>query len=536
MNKTVSINLSGMLFNLEENAYNKLSDYLAKLRISFKNTEGSEEILADIESRIAELFAEMLKDKQVILEKEVDEVIERLGRPEEYETPEEEPVNRNKTQNSYTYTESKRLFRDPEHQILGGVCSGVGHYLGIDAVWLRLAFVAALFLFGTGPLLYIILWIVIPKAETTAEKLQMRGEPVNIENIERRFREETDRIRRKAGEFGEKARKDFNSSNAGARIGGFVSELVQAMLVFVKSVARVLGRAIGIFLLLFSGIVLVALLISVLTAGSFAINSNGEEINIFRLGDFMSVFFHTGLQLDLFVIGTALLIFTPVIGIFLLGLRLTIYPRIGFQWAASANGALFIIGLVLCVITGALLISDFSVRGKRIDPIELSTIESDTLNLDIHPDSELNIKQFATIDSWKFYIDNDEHFMTGQVKVNIQKSETGNVGMSVTRSARAADKKDAIRSAGDIRYFAKQQQNTVLINPYFSLNPESKWRRQRVEFNLEIPEGKFIHFGNGLSEIIDDVPNIQHLDGEEMSGQTFIMGENGLSCVSCPIE
>ncbi|MCB0820213.1 MAG: PspC domain-containing protein [Bacteroidetes bacterium] len=542
MNKTISINLSGMLFNLEENAYEKLSAYLSKLRTSFQNIEGKEEILADIETRIAELFTEKLKDKQVILEKEVDEVIERLGQPEEYDVEtDEEPgasqkESRDRRQQSYTTTENKRLFRDPDHSILGGVCSGAGHYLGVDAVWLRLAFVAALFFFGTGPLLYIILWIVIPKAESTADKLQMRGERVNIENIERRFREETERIRRKAGDIGEKARKDFNSSNAGARIGGMVNELVQALLNFLKGFGNVLGRVLGLFLLLLAGVTLIALLASVFTSGTFAIEGDGDDINIYRLGDFLSVFFHTGLQLDLFVIGTTLLIFTPVIGIFLLGWRLAIYPRTGLHWAASANGALFLIGLVLCIITGAMLISDFSTRGKRIDAIDIGAINSDTISLAIQPNSELNIKQFATIDSWKFYLDDEEHFMTGEVRLNVIKSAGETIAMSVNRSARGADKKEAISTAGEIRYYAKQQNNTIYINPYFSLSPENKWRRQRVEFNLEIPEGKFIKFENGLSDIIDDVPNTQHLDGEEMSGQTFIMGENGLSCVSCPVE
>jgi len=537
MNKTISINLSGMLFNLEENAYEKLSAYLGKLRISFQSTEGKEEILADIESRIAELFAEKLKDKQVILEREVDEVIDRLGKPEEYETnqDEESPQQERPKQNPYTESEHKRLFRDPDRSVLGGVCGGAAHYLGVDPVWLRLAFVAALFIFGTGPLLYIILWIVIPKAETTADKLQMRGERVNIENIEKRFREETDRIRRKAGEFGEKARKDFDSSNAGARIGGIVNEIVQAFLSFLKGFGSVIGRMIGVFLVLFSGITLLALIISLFAAGTFSIESNGEDLNFYRLGDFLSIFFHSGLQFDLFVIGAALLLFTPVIGIFLLGIRLVIYPRKGLPWVASANGGLFLIGLLLCIVTGAMLISDVGVKGKRIDPVELSVIESDTLVLAIQPNSELNIKQFATIDSWKFYIDKEEHFMTGQVKFNVIKSETGNFSMTVNRSARGADKKEAIRTAGDIRYFAKQQENTVFVNPYFSLLPESKWRRQRVEFNLEIPTGKFVKFENGMAELIDDVPNIQHLDGDEMIGQTFIMGENGLSCVSCPL-
>jgi phage shock protein PspC (stress-responsive transcriptional regulator) len=183
MNKTISINLSGMLFYLEENAYNRLFQYLNEIRQCFVGTDGGDEIIQDVEARIAELFAKYIVTKQVILEKEVDEVIGIMGEPEVYnddETTTQQPIEEKENKDRDAI---KRLYRDSDDAVLGGVCSGIAYYFGIDPVWLRLAFVIALFLAGSGPLLYIILWIVIPKANTTAEKLQMRGEKVNIENI-----------------------------------------------------------------------------------------------------------------------------------------------------------------------------------------------------------------------------------------------------------------------------------------------------------------------------------------------------------------
>ena len=123
MNKTISINLSGLLFNLEEGAYNKLSKYLSQLRRSFEKTDGCDEIMADIEGRIAELFSERLKNKQVILEREVDEVIAVLGAPEDYDTADDtEPGPSRQTANQRQEEPHRRLFRDPENAVLGEVC------------------------------------------------------------------------------------------------------------------------------------------------------------------------------------------------------------------------------------------------------------------------------------------------------------------------------------------------------------------------------------------------------------------------------
>ncbi|HPH83793.1 MAG TPA: PspC domain-containing protein, partial [Flavobacteriales bacterium] len=249
MNKTISINLSGMLFNLEEAAYERLHRYLQQIRKSFEGTDGQDEIVGDIESRIAELFAERLKNKQVILEQEVIDVIAIMGEPETYKDEEEAPTSGSNPGNqNYDAYQSRRLFRDPDDAVLGGVCSGLGYYFGLDPVWLRLAFVIALFFAGSGPLLYIILWIVLPKANSTAEKLQMRGEQVNIENIERRIKEEAARFRERAEAFGEEARQGFKNANVHGRLGSFMEEFSAVFLGFFRRIILFMGRSFGVFL------------------------------------------------------------------------------------------------------------------------------------------------------------------------------------------------------------------------------------------------------------------------------------------------
>ena len=197
MNKTVSINLGGFFFHIDEDAYQKLNRYFDAIRRSL-SPDGKDEIMSDIEGRIAELLAEKLKnDKQVAGIREIDEVIAVMGQPEDYRIDEDTTAGPKSTYSSadYSYTRTRKFYRDGEKAIISGVCAGLAHYFRIDPLWLRIIFVISLFIsFGTSIFIYILLWILIPKAITTTEKLEMTGEPINISNIERKVREEIDMV------------------------------------------------------------------------------------------------------------------------------------------------------------------------------------------------------------------------------------------------------------------------------------------------------------------------------------------------------
>ena len=162
MNKTVNINLAGIFFHIDEDAYLKLQRYLEAIKRSFTDSQGRSEIIADIEARISELFNERVhNDKQVIRVKEVDEVISIMGQPEDYLVDDE--IFEDEPQPSYrsTSSTSKKLFRDTDNSYIGGVSSGLSHYFGIDAIWIRLAWILLIFGAGTGILLYILLWVLV---------------------------------------------------------------------------------------------------------------------------------------------------------------------------------------------------------------------------------------------------------------------------------------------------------------------------------------------------------------------------------------
>ena len=199
MNKTLTVKISGYIFNIEEEAYNSLVKYLNKLKAAFHGTEGADEIVGDIESRIAELFQKKLNEKkQVITSSDVDEIVGIMGAPEDYTDEETSQTNESYTEKEEgTRNANRRIFRDPDDHILGGVCSGISHYFGIDPLWIRLAFVLTTLAVGGGVIAYIVLWIIVPEASSTAEKLQMKGEDVNVESIRRSVNESAEKLKSK---------------------------------------------------------------------------------------------------------------------------------------------------------------------------------------------------------------------------------------------------------------------------------------------------------------------------------------------------
>ena len=180
MKKTFTINLGGIVFHIDEDAYELLDKYLTNLRIHFNKEEGADEIIHDMELRISELFTERMNDgKQVITLADVEEVIARMGKPEEFSgetTQEAEPSDKEKKG-------IKRLFRNPDDKVIGGVCSGIAAYMGWDVTLVRLAFLVLGFCLQGTILAYVIAWIIIPEANTAAEKLSMKGMKINVENI-----------------------------------------------------------------------------------------------------------------------------------------------------------------------------------------------------------------------------------------------------------------------------------------------------------------------------------------------------------------
>jgi|APHig6443718053_1056840.scaffolds.fasta_scaffold123079_1 phage shock protein PspC (stress-responsive transcriptional regulator) len=190
MKVTVNINLGGYAFHIDEDAYERLRQYLKNIERELSGENGSAEIISDIEVRIAELFKSRLNNyKQVINTKDVEEVMAVMGSPEVISggEPAEPAPGRS----------SHRMYRDPDRRIFGGVCSGLAAYLNWDTLLVRILFALLIFAGGVGAGLYLVLWIVVPEAKTTAQKLEMRGDPVTVENIKESVKNEFETVKKK---------------------------------------------------------------------------------------------------------------------------------------------------------------------------------------------------------------------------------------------------------------------------------------------------------------------------------------------------
>lgn len=232
MNKTLTINLSGMNFYIDVNAYSQLEQYLHAVSDSL-DPESRKETMQDIEARIAELFLEDLQNsKKVITQSMVDKIMNIMGQPEDYQVDDEQQTHTEKEPQHANPTSTqkmpKKLYRDIDSRAIGGVCTGLGYYMGIDRVWIRLIFLLLLipifvprFILPTGStifLLYIILWIVIPAARTTSQKLEMQGEKIDIDNIEKYVRDEHQNKRAKATSIAKDEGLNGNSKAAPSKI------------------------------------------------------------------------------------------------------------------------------------------------------------------------------------------------------------------------------------------------------------------------------------------------------------------------------
>jgi len=192
MKITVSANLGGYFFNIDEDAYAELKMYLRSLELHFAGEESSAEILSDIETRLAELFRTKITNyKQVIDIEDVRQAISVLGTPEDISDSEGKSSREKFSSPGY-----HRMYRDPDNRIIGGVCSGMGAYWNIDPLILRIIFLALILAGGVGLIVYLILYIVLPEAKTTAQKIEMKGEPVNIHNIKEAVKKEFDSVRK----------------------------------------------------------------------------------------------------------------------------------------------------------------------------------------------------------------------------------------------------------------------------------------------------------------------------------------------------
>lgn len=522
MNKTTSINLGGYFFHIDEDAFRKLSNYFDAVRSSL-SPDGREEIINDIESRISELFTEKLgTTKQVIGLKEVDDIITIMGQPEDYKIEEETPKNDFHT--NYTSTSStKKLYRDKENSFLGGVLSGLGHYFGVDPLWLRIIMVILFFGFGTGLVLYIILWVLIPEAVTTTQKLEMKGEPINISNIEKKVKEGFNEISDKFSNL-DHDKIASNAKNGAERIGNTVSEIV-------TSIFNVISKIIGGFIVLFTSMTLISVIIGGIAMMFFSSMPDNFLYNhIHTPFSFETPIWIQGLLL-IIVLGIPLF-FLLILGLKLLTTRIkSIGNTINYSLLA-----IWIIGLGAVLFLTIKEISQNAYNGKDIEKVAINLNPTDTLTIKF-VSNNLYSKDIYEHENFEVIHDDTdkEIIFSNNVSIKIVETNEPIAFLQIEKSAEGSSIKKAKQTAEKIKYNVKIENNNLILDNYWITDLANKKHDQEVELFLYLPKGTIFKVDK----------NFKHFDRSEndyfnlhysSDTYTYIVSENKVLCMNCPIN
>jgi phage shock protein PspC (stress-responsive transcriptional regulator) len=528
MNKTLSINLSGVIFHIDEDAFQKLSGYLSTIKGYFSESEGRDEIMSDIENRIAEMLSARISDrKQVVILSDIAHVIALMGRPEDFageksNTHSPQPPN----QNHHT-RKNKRVFRDGDNKILGGVCSGIASYFNADPLWLRLALVIALFAFGSGFLLYIVLWIVIPEAKTTAEKLEMKGEDVNFSNIGKKVEEEIHSFSKKAESWGNEVKNNASSTTAKAR--GFIDQLLQFIGSLLGSGFRIAGKVFGAFIIII-GLLLLIIVSSALFGQTGNISINDD---VFSMQQLFGLFFANDSQA--FYTGIALFLFIgiPLMMIIYNGVKLLLSIRTKNKYVSRSAGILWLVGLIMIIILGNKIGNQFSEKATNKNKVTLTFPKSNTLYLRVKDVYENDHSNSLIINNKTIFSYNDENINLRYPELTVVKSESDSIELIVKAQSRGKNKKEAIVLAKNISYEFMQTDSLLEFMPYFTIPENDKWRGQNVYVELHLPKGTIIYLSKSMKGIIYDIKNETNTWDGDMIGRRWVMGEEELRCIDC---
>ena len=520
MNKTVNINLGGIFFHIDEDAYQKLTRYFDAIKRSLSNSSGQDEIINDIEMRVSELFTERQKsEKHVVGLKDVDEVIAIMGQPEDYKIDDEETETASA---NYNASQSRKLYRDTDNGMIGGVLAGLGHYFGVDKVWLRIIMLVFLFVFGTGALAYFILWIVMPEAKTTAEKLEMTGEPVTISNIEKKVREEFENVSEKFknadyDKFGNKVK------SGAEKIGSTFGNLVILVL---KAFSKFLG-----ILLILSGIAtMVLLFIAVFTLGSSSFISVPWQ-DFIEAGNFTDYPVWCFGLIMFFAVGIPFF-FLTLLGFKLLSPNMKSIGNI----AKYTLLAIWLISVSLAIAVGIKQASAFANDGRVVQKETINLNPTDTLFIKFEH-NDFFAKNVEERTDFKITQDSTKTDVIYSNNISFRKEKTDSnlPYIQVEKEAKGKTMSEAKARAEQIKYSYKIIGNHLIMDNYLLTDLKEKFRDQEIEITLFIPKNTLFKVDSSVKEY--DRSDNEYFNLHHSSSDYIYKAENTqVKCLNCPID
>ena len=552
MNKTVNINLAGVFFHIDEDAYLKLSRYLEAIKRSFTDSQGRSEIISDIEARIAELFSERIQnEKQVVGIKLVDEVITIMGQPEDYLVDDEIFEDEPQPRQSYSSRTTKKLFRDTVNSYIGGVAAGLSHYFGIDAIWMRLLWI--LLTIGSGGtfiLIYLIFWALVPEAVTTAEKLTMTGDPVNITNIEKKIKDGIDTVSEKVRnvdlkKHGEKIKEGIDSvsdnisetvknvdfQKQGNKLKSSSQNFFDTLGTIIMFFLKVIAKFIGVILIIVGISTLISLIVAFFTVGitdavhfpgmDFIDAANSANIPLWLIS--MLIFFAIGI---------------PFFFVFYLGLKILVN-----NLKSIGNIAKFtLLGIWLMAIIGLFVIgvkqaTEHAFDAKFMVKEQLDVTANDTLKINMVSDNNYDGYYYRRNNNYRLVEDeNGRTIISSNIRLVVRSTKDSLASMVIEKQSRGSSYDIARNRAKNINYSYALNDGKLDLSSYLTTDIENKFSEQEVMVILYVPEGTVIYADDNTYSFHRNSSYYNDILDNGMEEQYLKIIEDGTECLDCEIE
>jgi len=526
MNKTIIININGIVFHIEEDAYEVLKNYMTDVKRHFLNSADSLEITTDIENRIAEMFGEILQkeNKQVIVEQDVKAVIEQMGTVADFEHADDDLKTGAGT---YTYnTVGRRLFRDPDDHLVAGVCSGIANYFEIDVVWIRLLFAVFAFAGGTGLILYAILWIVVPKAVTRADRMAMKGEKQNLQGFKKNFEDELSSMRQNLSNFGEEAKPFVYKAR------DFAGDFFHHFGIFLNGAGKVLVKLIGIFIILVCFGFIVFIVVVFVAAVGFG------DFHVFPNTPFSLIHDHNAnpIMVTAFIVA-----FIPILGIILLVFKSIFHTGGVNSYTGTTSLVIWLCALGMFIYYVIRLSGNFRESAGFTETISIKPTSNNTYHLKLN-----DLKYFTAEDSARLNIktlfhneniqltDEDENRELHNVNIDVERSDVGKPVLIESYRARGRSYDDALFNVRNSRYIFVQKDSVLTFDYKLLNNHDDQWHDEEIYLTLKLPLNSKVVIDRDLTRILNaDVygcNDINKKDNNKVNSATFIMTDNGLQC------
>ncbi|MCD6332859.1 MAG: PspC domain-containing protein [Bacteroidales bacterium] len=538
MKKTIKISLAGLAFDIEEDAFEQLDQYLKQLQERFRDTEGGSEILNDIEARLAELFQQAHPAaRDAITLSDVDTAIGILGDPEEIGemADDEEKTDAEKTGDRG----AKRMFRDPDQRVIGGVCSGLGEYLNIDPVIIRIVFIVFTLTYGVGLLIYLLLWIAIPEAKTRSEKMEMRGELINISNIERSVQREYNQLKeryqkqrakrtaRRAAASAEPPppRPRHHRSRDRSALGSLFYALGQIILFFLKVTGAIVG-----FVFVITGVALLVVLIGTLVSGSLWLFDFGWDLQGINFWEIVNLFVDDAVGI-IAAVCLLVLIIVPVLALVYGGVKLLFRFRANDRAVVLSSLSAWVIALIVIAVIGMSEASQFatSTSVKETDTLKIPPSDYFYLTTSSQPDGLFNFNEH---NSYHDFFVTDFHGnirLAGIPRIMLVPGKNDRAVLEITKRAKGGTFISARNRAGEIEYAYQLSDTLLTIDPVFYLPDERKYRGQKIDLKITLPVGTRIYLDPAIRYYLYAIDNTEGRWSRQMVGETWVMTEEGLS-------